>query len=382
MVSFYFHPDYSGSAIQALALSRRLAALGALPMIVSANLSGAPAEEVIDGIRVVRLPVSRSREWQIPSFWLALAWFLIRHRHEIDVIHAHGTLQHGSASLAGRAIGRPTILKVAMANSDIAFHRQGRLWGAINRFMVSHFDRYIATTAPIEQEFRDQRLDAGRVLLMPNGVDTDLYAPLADSGRRRMRDALGLPDGPIVSYVGIINARKNVDGILRIWARCVERGCAGHLALIGPVPADAAARDFRGQLDAFVADRGLTERVTFAGQQTQVAPWLRASDVFLFPSRQEGMPNSVLEAMSCGVPCVLSTSSGMQDLIADGENGRIRDLGDEEALADAVLALLADPDERARCGARARETIERRFSLDALALQYFRLYGELKAGRR
>ena len=221
MISFYFTPNYSGSAIQARNLSRHLVSHGIQASVVSANLSSSPAHEVVDGLPIHRLRVAQNRQLQIPSFWAALLWFLLRHRNDFDVFHAHGTLQHGSASIAGRLASRPTILKVAMANSDIAFGRQGRVNGFLNRFMVRLFDRYIATTEAIATEFSTEGLDVSRVCRIPNGVDTETFAPIAVAEREELRRTLGLPRGPLIIYAGILNRRKNVDGILRIWRAAV-----------------------------------------------------------------------------------------------------------------------------------------------------------------
>jgi glycosyltransferase involved in cell wall biosynthesis len=379
MVSFYFHPDYSGSSIQALNLSAHLRPLGVQPFIVSANLGGhAPVDEH-EGIRVYRIPVVRRRDLQIPSFWVSLAAFLVRHRAEYDVIHAHGTMQHGSASLCGRLLNKPALLKVAMAGSDIAFHRQGRLWGAANRFMVSRFSRYIATTEAIAGEFAAQGLDTGKVLRVPNGVDTSACAPLPVEQRRELRRRLGIPaEGPLVTFVGIVNSRKNVDGILRIWQQAVAAGAPGHLALVGPVPLDTpAAVRFNDGLQAFVRAHQLEGRVTFTGYRSDVPACLQASDVFLFPSRQEGMPNSVLEAMACGLPCVVSASAGVEQVVQPGVEGFGVDVADEAGFTRALESLLRDPALRARMGAAARATAVERFSLAAIARRYAHLYREL-----
>src|SRR5688500_4562434 len=121
MVSFFFYPEYSGSAIQAYNLCRHLVSLGAAPFIVAADLSGARAYDRYREIPLYRLPVMKNRELQIPSFAVSLLQFLFARRNDYDIIHAHGTLQHCVASIAGRILNKPTILKVAMAKSDIAF---------------------------------------------------------------------------------------------------------------------------------------------------------------------------------------------------------------------------------------------------------------------
>jgi glycosyltransferase involved in cell wall biosynthesis len=377
MVSFYFHPNYSGSAVQALNLCHHLQRRGLAPLIVSANLSGSAPFEEYQGVPLHRLAVARHRDLQIPAFWLSLSRFLRSRRREIDIVHAHGTVQHGAASLAGRLLGIPSILKVAMANSDLAFDRRGRLRGPVDRFMVARFDRYIATTAAIAREFGDRGLDARRVVLIPNGVDTDVHRPASTEERAALRQSLGLPDGPLVAYVGIVNARKNVDGILRIWAGAVGRGAPGHLLLVGPLPDAGEADPFVIAQRAFLADRGLASRVTFVGRRPEAAPYLRASDVFLFPSRQEGMPNSVLEAMACGLPCLVSTGAGIDDVMAHDDTGLQFPLTDESAFAGALTALLGDEAARARLGGAARRHIVDRYSLGAIADRYVELYTSL-----
>lgn len=380
MVSFYFHPDYSGSSIQAFNLSRELLTYGIRPIIVSANLGGRPRRERYEDIVVHRLPVARRWGLQIPSFWAMLASFLVRHRREFDIVHAHGTLQHGTAALCGRALGKPTILKIAMAGSDIAFHRQGRLWGAFNRFMVSRFDRYVATTDVIAREI-GQQLDGSRTVRIPNGVDTEKHSPLPVEARAVLRSRLGLPAGPLVAFVGIINGRKNVDGILRIWQRVVAARAPGHLVLVGPVPDDTpAARRFRSQIDEYVRANDLGGRVTFTGYRSDVVPYLQASDLFLFPSRQEGMPNVVLEAMACGLPALVSGSAGVESVIEHDVDGYSIDVNDEAGFARALVGLLASPRLRDNLGTAARRTAVEKFSLAAVARQYVSLYADI-AGR-
>jgi N-methylhydantoinase B len=109
-----------------------------------------------------------------------------------------------------------------------------------------------------------------------------------------------LPDTPIVCFVGILDARKNVDAILRVWRATIRSGAVGHLVLVGPEPVDAAGKlsAFGEQLRRFVVEEGLGDTVTFAGRQADVAPYLQSADIFFFPSRREGMPNVLLEAMA------------------------------------------------------------------------------------
>jgi glycosyltransferase involved in cell wall biosynthesis len=375
MVSYFFYPDYSGSSVQAFNLSRRLLDRGIVPRIVSANLSGAARSEIRGGVAVERLPTVTAMRGALPSFWMSLAWHLIRHHREYDILHAHGTIWHQIVGLIGRLLRKKSILKIAMWQSDLAFDRQGRMVGAVNALLVKQFDRYIATTPEIAEEIASRGLDRARIRYIPNGVDTATHRPLSEPEKGDLRRRLGLPASPVVAFVGILNSRKNIDGLLRIWKMVVDQGHPGHLIVVGPSPAEDAG--YLRQLTEFAQQHHLDQRVSLLGRRDDVSACLQASDIFVFPSRQEGMPNAVLEAMSTGLPCVVSSGTGIDRVVADGVSGFLLPGDDEGAFAGVVGRLLDQPELRARVGARARQVILESFSLDAVADRYVALYGEL-----
>lgn len=380
MISFYYHPSYSGSAVQATNLSRHLREHGVESFIVSANLTGSTPTDRVEGFSVYRLPACKAQDLQIPSFWMSLAWFLFRHRKHYDVIHAHGTFQHAIASLMGRWLRKPTVLKIAMGNSDLAFDRHGRTWGRISRFLVNRFDRYVATSVEIHQECLERGLDSSRIRTIPNGVDTDVFFPAKSAQEKTLlRRRLGLPDVPTVCYVGVIDARKNLDGILRVWKRVRDASAEGRLLLIGPRPRgeEQEPGKFHNELLRFIEDNRLAESVTLTGPQRDVPDLLRCSDIFIFPSRREGMPNALLEAAASGLACVASRIGGSVDIIRHGESGYLFDVDDEAGMADAVIRLLGDPAHTALISTAARQRIMDVYSLRVIAQRYVELYREL-----
>lgn len=382
MLSFYFHPAYSGSAVQAYGLSRQLLQRGFAPQVISANLTHDAARDERGGIPISRLPLLRQRTLQIPTFAFSLAWHLVRNRRSIDIVHAHGTYPHSVAGLVSRLIGKKSVLKITMTNSDLAFSQQGRLFGRVNRYLVKQFDCYVATSDEGYKECLAQGLSPTRVLTISNGVDTEVYRP-AESAREKTseRRHLGLPEGPIVSFVGVINERKNVDGLLRVWRTVMKKGVRGHLLVIGPEPAEADGRptEFCNSLRQFVVDEGLEASVSFLGQKDNVAAYLRCSDIFLLPSRREGMPNVVLEAMASGLPCVVSRIGGSVDLVTHNESGYVHDVDDEVGMANSLHNLIVDPTHISIMGKQARRTALALYSLSAVADRYEALYRKLSS---
>jgi glycosyltransferase involved in cell wall biosynthesis len=113
------------------------------------------------------------------------------------------------------------------------------------------------------------------------------------------------------------------------------------------------------------------------GERQDVELYLQASDIFVLPSKLEGMPNVLLEAMACGLPCVTTRVSGTQDIIDDGTSGLLVEYGDPEALRTCLVALLRDSERRCRIGVNAKRTIDGRFSLERIADLYAMNYAEL-----
>jgi glycosyltransferase involved in cell wall biosynthesis len=231
----------------------------------------------------------------------------------------------------------------------------------------------------ISDELASSYLEAGlpedRLVRIPNGVDVARFHPVDPPGRRRLREALGLPlDAPIAIFVGIVNPRKGVDRLLDAWPAVEARHPEATLVLVGPLPdatSDATVA-FVGQL------RALTDqlRIQLAGQQADVQRYLQAADLFVLPSRVEGLPNALLEAMACGLPVVSSPLSGVSEVIQHGTNGLL--LVDEfKVLSHTICHLLENPRLTEQLGRAARETMLASYSMGTIAGRYLELYASL-----
>jgi len=133
-----------------------------------------------------------------------------------------------------------------------------------------------------------------------------------------------------------------------------------RLVIVGDGPQRAA-------LEAQVDAQGLRERVRFAGQQADVAPWLAALDVFALPSyANEGVPQALLQAMFAAIPCVTTDAGAIGEIARDGETARIARREDAAAVASAIDAVLDAPEESARMAQRARAFVVPRYGLTAM----------------
>lgn len=200
---------------------------------------------------------------------------------------------------------------------------------------------------------------------IPNGVDTAQFAP---------QSAL---DAPATEQTVVCVCRlaypKGVDVLLQAWCLVRQRVPDAQLVLVGSGP-------LREQLEHLAAALDVGGSVEFTGASDDVATQLNRGAIAVLPSRWEGMPNALLEAMACGRACVATRVSGSEDLINSGIHGVLVDPGDYRALADAIVSLLRDPDQRARMGAAARQRTVDCFNAERVAAEYVALYERMADG--
>lgn len=222
---------------------------------------------------------------------------------------------------------------------------------------------YVAVSEDIAGWLREHiGIRADRVRQIYNGVDSERFSP--DGARAALPGAATLR---VVGTVGRLDPIKRFDALIEWFAsRHSERGDT-RLVIVGDGPE-------RRTLERLVADHSLSDHVWLAGNRPDVADIMRSLDVFVLPSRNEGISNTILEAMASGLPVVATDVGGNCELIERGVTGELVSSGDRAALADAIAAYLEDDDRRAQHGAAARERVLRRFSLDRMMHNYDELY--------
>ena len=370
MISTHFYPTIGGAERQALALGRALVTRGHSVSVVTHRPRGLPASEVVDGVSIHRAirPIGRGGLYAL-SYCSTLAAFLLRRRRDYDLIHAHLLfLDAAAAGLLRSGLGKPVVAKAAGAGAtgDAARLRRVRFGSRLLRG-VARADRIVAPSRDVEEELVALGISRTQLIRIPNGVETERFRPTED--REAARQHLGLT-GRLVSFTGRLDPHKGVDVLLDAWQRVASAVADATLLVVGKGPQEEALRRQAARLD-------LSGRVIFVGERPDVLPYLHASELFVFPSRFEGLPNALLEAMACGLPCVASRIGAHAELITDGADGVLVDPRDPNRLAEAMLRVLRNTDEAARLGRAARHTIERGYAMPAVAGRYEALYEEL-----
>ena len=237
--------------------------------------------------------------------------------------------------------------------------RVARLGRAVDAVTVIHagLRRFLVETVG---------LPSGQVRLVPNGVDTARFAPADPEPRLRAALGAAAADDVVIGCVARLHPDKDHATLIDAAARLARAGHTGfHLVLIGD-------GEERTALERQAAAAGIGERVRLLGDRDDVAALVPQLDLFVLPSRTEGLPMVLLEAMSAGVACVATRVGGIPELLADGV-GVLVPPADPPALAAAIGGLLDDPQRRRALGRRGRERVRRQYDLRRTMAAYRRL---------
>jgi glycosyltransferase involved in cell wall biosynthesis len=371
LVLNYEFPPLGGGAGNATAcLAREWAARGHDVEVLTGGFRGLPRVEQRDGFTVRRIRSPRKRQGQcsvgemgafmglscLPAWWRTLSF-----RPQICV--AFFSIPSAPAAWLVRAMcGIPYV--VSLRGGDVpgfddknmgAMHR---VTAPITSFLWHQAAAVVANSAGLRVTAQRFAPDLP-ILEIPNGVDTTVFTP---------RQGDSADQTPHLLFVGRLARQKGVDVLLD--AIAALRHQPWQLTIVGDGPE-------RAPLARQAAQLGLAHRVHFLGwvQREDLPAVYRASDLFVFPSHDEGMPNVVLEAMASGLPIVATRVPGNDELIRD--NGALVPPGDAPAFARALSPLLAHTDQRLKLGARGRALALAHYSWAAPAAAYERLFIEI-----
>jgi glycosyltransferase involved in cell wall biosynthesis len=234
---------------------------------------------------------------------------------------------------------------------------------ALARFMLPtalKCDRFVALNGKVVDELTAVHIPNSRIIELPNGVETDAIP---------VKTSYDLHTPARLIFVGRLHPQKGIDTLLHAVCQLAEHHdiC---LRLLGDGP-------LKAELAALAKRLGIAERVQFHGQTDDVLAHLQEADIFVLPSRAEGLSNALLEAMSFALPVVVSAIPGNVDVIDNDQNGLRFTVDDPDSLVQNLASLLTNANQRQRLGRQARQTVERHYSLSAVADQYIDLYRDL-----
>ncbi|MCP4350577.1 MAG: glycosyltransferase [Desulfobacterales bacterium] len=208
-----------------------------------------------------------------------------------------------------------------------------------------------------------------KIRVVINGVDTERFSRKKEN--KIIRDSLGIKkDDVVIGTLGRLVPVKNQSLLIKAFAVLTERFPNIKLMLVGDGP-------LKDDLTELANSLGLSSQVIFPGRRSDTPEMLNCMDIFALTSLSEGMSNTILEAMSSGLPVVATNVGGNPELVDDDVTGILVQSDNGKALADAFTALTENPDTRKDMGRSGRKRVENLFSLEAMVRNYEKLYLEL-----
>jgi glycosyltransferase involved in cell wall biosynthesis len=382
LISDTYPPVVGGSEIEAQRVSAEMLRRGHRVLVLTSG--GAPMPPVRRWVDPAGVPVqiltrgARGR-WKDLVFACRVAWALWRERRNYQIVYFLMQGLHLAAGLpVARALKKPIVMKFG-GSGVIPLMRRSRA----GRVELGWLRRWAARLLILNEGMMQEAMEAGfardQMLWMPNPVDTEQFRPGQPGEIANLRAGFGIPPEALVAvYVGRLSQEKGLESLLRGFALAAREEARAMLVLVG----DGAMRN---ALATLAAKLGLgSSQVLFSGRVdvSEVPLWLRASDVFMLTSPNEGFSCALAEAMSVGLASVVSRIPANVQLIEDQVHGLLATVGADSAVAGALIRLLHDPALRGRMGQAARQRVIDNYSTGQVADRYEALFAQVLDTRR
>jgi N-acetyl-alpha-D-glucosaminyl L-malate synthase BshA len=313
-----------------------------------------------------------------PQYLLGSVNAIVRLAREqpIDIVHSHYAVPHATAGYLAREMlahesGPAPRTVTTLHGTDITLIASDACFRPVVAFSIEQSDAVTVVSASLKADTL-RTLSAPRAIqVIPNFVDCDDWRRRPDPG---LRESLAPNGAAVVMHASNFRPVKRVGVVLDVFVE-IRRRIPAVLVLIGDGPDRTA-------LEQRVADEGLGDAVTFAGEQDDLVRWFSAADIFLLPSAQESFGLAALEAMACEVPGVASAVGGLPEVIEDGVTGYLCPPDAIGLMAQRAIDLLTDPNRLRQMGRAAAEQVRTKWCAEAIVPQYEACYDSLANTRK
>lgn len=345
---------WGGQEIRVLTEARGVARQGHEVTVAAPAESRIFQEAPRFGVDAIAIPIARK------SIGGLLGMLGLLRERAFDVINTHSSTDSWLAAVASCMLRRaPPIVRTRHISAPVPNNLATRwLYGTASRRIVTTGERLRL------QVIAETGVRPDRVVSIPTGIDINLFRPGAAGVARA---DLGLAvDGVVIGIVATLRSWKGHRHLFHSFAGLPDR--SARLVVVG----DGLQRE---ALEALARELHIAERVLFTGNQPNVVPWLQAFDLFCLPSyANEGVPQALMQAMSCGLPVVTTPAGSIAEIVQDGDTGLLVPPEDPTALRAAIARLLADDALRARLGTRAREAALQRFGEEQMVSRMLEIF--------
>jgi len=370
----YFYPVIGGTEKQLERLLKELYKKGYRVSVLTQRISGLPRIEIKDGIFVYREIYAPKVGFLFGIFYLISVFiFLWKKRNSYDIIYCNILYLHTvPAIFVAKLFYKKVVVKIAGRGNFGDIVRMERIRGGkILLKICKKVDKFIAVSFKAKEELKGIGIRDSQILVIPNFVDVHKFHPVSNEERIRLRKKLSLSeDKKICVFVGRLSPEKGISYLIKSWQKVVDNYSNVILLIVGEGP-------LRESLEKQTSELNIQDTVKFLGKRDNVSEYLQASDIFVLPSLSEGLPNALLEAMSCGLPCIATKIGGCVDLIEDGKDGFLVEVKNTDELAKSLIRLIQDEEMARRFGSMAQRKVEENYAKEKIVNKFILLWESL-----
>ncbi|MEE8537750.1 MAG: glycosyltransferase [Acidobacteriota bacterium] len=369
-----------GGAEKQLALLLREIDRSRFRPLVVCTTRGGPLLEELSRHQVPVQVIGKFGRYDLSLVWRLGRWL---RRERPDLVHTWMF----TANTWGRLAALLARVPALVASERCVDEWKGALHRGLDRLLATRTNRMVANSKAVADFLEvSEHIPAERIRVVHNGLAEDemeKLRPRTEEEVAALRRALNIPPGAVV--VGDVS-RIDAKNDLISWVAVVERLVSRHtnlIAVLAGAPVLEVEHRYARRLEREIAQRGLDGRVRLLGMRRDLENVLPALDLFLHTSATEGFPNSLMEAMSAGVPVVATRAGGTPELIEEGVSGYLAPVGDVETLAERASHLLANAALRRSVGHEGLRRVRERFSVRRMVEATEQIYEEVleEAGR-
>lgn len=284
--------------------------------------------------------------------------------NDIQCLHAHTRVTQVMGALLKKRTGRPFLSTCHGYFKNRLARRWFPCWG----------DKVIAISRAVETHLKkDFKVSGEKVVWIESGIDLEEFTPVTEDIKIARRKRFDLVDGPVIGTVARLSEVKGQDVLIEAMPRVIADVPNAKLILVGVGRTEKALRSMVHRL-------GLDGHVRFISVVNKTNEMLCLFDIFVMPSRQEGLGLSIMEAQAAGVPVIASRVGGIPGLIEDGRTGVLVDPENARALSSAIVKLLAQPQRARALGLSGRESVRRMHSAEGMVNKTVEVYQSLVKG--
>jgi len=366
------YPTYGGSGVVASELGKNLASLGYEIHIISYKVPFRIENEFLDKIYFHEVKMFDYPLFENPPYTVAISTTIteVIKQYDLDILHAHYAVPHTMAAYLAKKMARKDDLKIitTLHGTDITLVGKDPAYFSAVKFSIEESDAVTAVSDWLKNETIKLFKVNKDIRTIYNFVDTDKFKKNLSE---KCREKIAKTDEKIVMHISNFRPVKRVQDVIYTFSEIIKH-IPAKLVMVGDGPDRSLAF-------SLTTDLNIQDKVLFLGKQVNIECVLPFADLLLLPSNFESFGLVALEAMACEVPVIGTNGGGLPEVVIEGENGYLCNVGDYCEMAEKAVALLGNDDLYKKMSKKSRERAIEVFNQNKIVKQYMNLYNEVLA---